>query len=64
MHTRPVLERLAQDFERAPAKLRELVEKQHAVVREAHLARARHLAAADQPRVADRVVRSAVRPLA
>ena len=34
----PILERLAQDFERRAFELRQLIEKEDAVVREAHLA--------------------------
>ena len=34
MRDAPLLERLAQHFEHAPAELRHLVEEQHAVVRE------------------------------
>ena len=36
----PVLQRLTQRLERGARKLQQLVEKQHAVMREAHLARA------------------------
>ena len=44
--TRALFERLAQHLERAPAELRHLVEEQHAVVREADLARPRLRSAA------------------
>jgi hypothetical protein len=54
-----VFERLAKRFERAPAKLGELVEKQDSVVRETHLAGARSVAAADETGLADGVVRRA-----
>ncbi len=60
---RAVLERLAQHFQRAAVELRRFVEEQHAVVREADLARPRHAAAADQGRVRDGVVRRAERPV-
>ncbi len=52
-----VLQRLAQRLERAAAKLRQLVEKEHAVVREARLPGARHVAAADESGVRHRMVR-------
>ena len=42
MRTHALLERLPQHLERAPVELRHLVEEQHAVVREADLAGARH----------------------
>ena len=54
MRTHAFLERLSQDLEHVPAELRHLVEKQHAVVREADLAGARQCAAADQRDVGDR----------
>src|SRR2546426_2237312 len=43
-------------------ELRQLVEEQHATVREAHFPGPRERAAADQPRIRDRVVRGAERP--
>ena len=58
-----VLERLAQALERREAELGELVEEQHAEMGEAHLARARRAAAADQPRRRDGVMRRAERTL-
>ncbi len=58
----PVLHRLAQHLEHVLAKLGQLIEEQHAAVSEAHLARPRVGPAADQPRVADRVMRGAKRP--
>ena len=58
-----LLERLAQHLEHVPAELRHFVEKQHAVMREADLARPRLLAAADERDVRDRVMRRAERPL-
>ena len=51
------LDRLPQHFEHVPAELRHLVEKQHAVVGQADLARSRLRAAADERDVGDRVVR-------
>jgi hypothetical protein len=47
-----VLERLAERLERRAAKFGKLVEKEHAVVRETHLAGAGHVAAADEARLA------------
>ena len=41
MVTRPSLERLAQHFQHVALELRQLVEEEHAVVREADLARLR-----------------------
>ena len=61
--TRPFLERLPKHFEHVPAELRHLVEKQHAVMREADLAGPRVLPAADERHVRDRVVRRAKRTL-
>ena len=58
-----VLERLAQRLERGAPELGELVEEEHAVMREAHLAGARVLPAADERDVARRVVRRTKRPL-
>jgi hypothetical protein len=55
----PVFERLPEDFEDRTVELGQLVEEEHAVVREADLARPRHGPAATQARVADRVVRRA-----
>ncbi len=46
-----VLERLAERLERVAAELGQLVEEEHAVVREADLARTRERPAADQPGV-------------
>src|SRR5919202_4606336 len=59
----PVFERLAQDFEDGAVELGQLVEEEHPVVRQGDFAGARDGPAADQPRVADRVVRRAERPL-
>ena len=54
-----VLQGLAQDLEDVLSELRQLVEKEDPVVREAHLAGPRDLAAADQPGIGDRVVGTA-----
>ena len=54
---RAVFQRLAQHFERAAVELGQFVEKQHAVVRQADFAGRGDRAAADQPGVADRVMR-------
>jgi hypothetical protein len=59
----PVLERLAKHLEDVSPVLRQLVEEQHPVVREAHLAGAGRRSATHQPGVADRVVRCPERPL-
>ena len=59
---RAVLQRLAQDLQRAAAKFGQLVEKENAVMREAHFAGARIRRAADQARVGNRVVRRAEGP--
>ena len=56
------LERLAQRFEHAAVELRQLVQEQHALVRERHLARARVRAAADHGGDRSGVVRAAKRP--
>src|SRR3990172_130826 len=58
---RAVFERLAERFEDVPLELRKLVQKKHAVVREAHLAGFRHLSAADEPGVGNGVMRRTVR---
>ena len=59
----PLLQRLAQGLENALGELRQLVQEEDAVVREADLARPRDAAAADQARVGDGVMRRAERPL-
>ena len=60
--TRAVLDRLAQRLDRVAAELGQLVEEQHAAVREARLAGPQHgRAAAEQPGRADRVVRRSER---
>ena len=58
-----VLEHLAQRLERAALELGQLVEEQHAAVRERDLAGPRRAAAAEQARRARGVVRRAERPL-
>jgi hypothetical protein len=50
------LQRLAQPFEHVAAELRQLIQEEHAVVRQRPLARQRHLAAADQPRIREGLV--------
>ena len=62
MVTAPFFERLTQHLQHRPLELRQLVQKQHAVVRERDLARPRVGAAADEAGVGDRVVRRAERP--
>ncbi len=57
-----VLHRLAQHLEHVLAELGQLVQKQHAAVREADFARPRIRPAPDQPGVGDRVMRRAERP--
>ena len=52
----PVLQRLAQSFQRARAELGQLVQEEHPPVGQADLAGARPGPAADQPGVADGVV--------
>ena len=60
---RVIFQRLAHDLEHVARKLRQLVEKQQAVVGQRNLAGTRHDAAADQARVGDGVVRRAEGPL-
>jgi hypothetical protein len=69
-----LLERLAQDLQHMAAELGQFIQEAHAVVGQRHLARHRHLAAADQPHIRDgmmggakgagvtHAVRSPVRP--
>ena len=59
---RAFLERLPHHLQRAPLKLREFVEKQHAVVRQRDFSGHRNRAAADEPGFGDRVVGGAKRP--
>jgi hypothetical protein len=51
-----LLERLPPDFQNMAAKLGYLIQKQHAIVGQRHLARHRHVAATDQPRIRDGMV--------
>ena len=61
---RAVFERLPQHLQHVARELRQLVQEQHAVVRQADFARPRHSrAAADQAGVRYRVMRRAERPL-
>ena len=61
---RAIFQRLAEHFENVARKLREFVEEEHAVVRQADFAGTRHAgAAADQAGVGDGVVRRAERAL-
>ena len=62
--TRALLERLAQGVERDPGELGQLVEEEHAAVRQRELAGSRHGAAADEPLSGDRVMRRPERALA
>ena len=57
-----VFERLAEHFERGAVELRQLIEKQHAVVGEADFAGRGRGAAAHEAGVRDRVMRRAKRP--
>ena len=59
---RAVFQRLPHHLQHVARKLRQLVEKEHAVVRQRNFSGARYGAAADQSRVADGVVRRAERP--
>jgi hypothetical protein len=56
MHTNTGLKRLAQDLEDVASKLRMLIEKEHATMRQRQVAGHRHLPAPDQPYSRDRVV--------
>jgi hypothetical protein len=56
-----LLERLAQGLEDVAAELRQLIQEEHAVVRQRHFPRRLHLAAADQADIGDGLVRSATR---
>ena len=58
---RAFLERLPQHFEHVSRELRQLVEKQHAVMRQADLAGTRYATAADERDVGDGVMRRAER---
>ncbi len=59
---RAIFQRLAEHFQRAAVELGQLVEKQHAVVRQADFARRGNRSAADEAGVADRMMRRAIRP--
>ena len=59
--TWPVFEGLAERFEHVPLELGKLVEEEHAVVRQAHLAGLRDLSAADKTGIGNRMVRGTVR---
>jgi hypothetical protein len=52
----PILERLAQDFQDVACALGPCIQKEHAVIRQRHFAGHRHLAAADQAGIRDRVM--------
>jgi hypothetical protein len=54
-----LLKRLAPPLQDVPPELGERIEAAHPVVRQRHLARQRHVAAADQADIRDRVVRGA-----
>jgi hypothetical protein len=56
-----LLKRLAQDLEHMAAALGPFIQQDHAMVGERHLARTRHVAPADQPRIRDGVVGRATR---
>jgi len=51
-----LLERLAQDLEDLAAALGPCIQEAHAMVGQRHVARHRHVAPADQPRIRDGVV--------
>jgi hypothetical protein len=57
----PLLKRLAQDLEDVTPELRECSEEEHAVVCPRHLCRQRHLTAADQPHLRNRMMGGATR---
>ena len=54
-----LLQGLAQDFEPRASKLGSLIQEAQAMVGQRHLAGHRHVAATDQPRLRDGMVRSA-----
>ena len=56
-----VLERLPQDLQDMAAELGQFIQEEHAIVGQRHVARHRHVAAADQPHIRDGVVRGAKR---
>ena len=51
-----LLERLAQDLQDMAAELGPFIQEEHAVVGQRHVARHRHVAPADQPRIRDGMV--------
>jgi hypothetical protein len=51
-----VLKRLAQDLKDMATELGQFIQEEHAIVGQRHLARHRHVAAADQPCIRDGVV--------
>jgi hypothetical protein len=56
-----LLERLSQDLQDVAAARRPCIQEEHPVVREGHLARPRHVAPADPPRIRDGLVGRATR---
>jgi hypothetical protein len=56
-----ILQQLAQHLQDMAAELRELIQEAHAVVGQRHVARHRHVASADQPRIRDGVEGRATR---
>src|SRR6266478_5869710 len=58
----PVLQRLPHHFQHIPLKFRQLIQKEHAIVTQRNFPRPRHRASANQPGIADGVVRRSVRP--
>jgi hypothetical protein len=51
-----LLERLAQDLQDMAAELRQLIQEEHAIMGQRHLARHRHVAPADPPHIRDRMM--------
>ena len=56
-----LLERLPQDLQDVEAALGEFIQKEHAIVAQGHVARHRHRAPADQPRIREGMVGRATR---
>jgi hypothetical protein len=54
-----LLERLPQDLQDIAAALGQFIQEEHTVVRQRHVARHRHVAPADQPRIRDSVMAGA-----
>jgi hypothetical protein len=52
-----LLERLAQDLQDVAAELRERIQAEHAMMRQRHVARHRHLAPADRPDIQEAKIR-------